>query len=203
MNQEEIRVPIYLITGFLEAGKTSFLNFTLRQNYFQQEAPTLLINTEEGEEEFDEKELLLKYRTEYEYIEEPEQFSYDNLRAFQRKYHPDRVVLEFNPLWGVAKLEAMKLPAGWGIAQQIVLVDATTFQIYQNNMKSLFVEMTKNADMVLFNRCTKDMPLANYRRSIKIVNPGCSVEFIDVNDEPIDIFEDSVPYDLTKDIIEI
>ena len=32
---DEIRVPIYLMTGFLESGKTSFLNFTLQQDYFQ------------------------------------------------------------------------------------------------------------------------------------------------------------------------
>ena len=29
----EITVPIYLITGFLESGKTSFLNFPLQQDY--------------------------------------------------------------------------------------------------------------------------------------------------------------------------
>ena len=27
----EITVPIYLMTGFLESGKTSFLSFTIRQ----------------------------------------------------------------------------------------------------------------------------------------------------------------------------
>ena len=40
---EETRVPIYLITGFLESGKTSFLNFTLQQDYFQIDGKTLLI----------------------------------------------------------------------------------------------------------------------------------------------------------------
>ena len=51
---EEIKVPIYLITGFLESGKTSFLSFTLQQDYFQVEGKTLLILCEEGEEEYDE-----------------------------------------------------------------------------------------------------------------------------------------------------
>ena len=31
---EDIKVPIYLITGFLESGKTTFLDFTLQQEYF-------------------------------------------------------------------------------------------------------------------------------------------------------------------------
>ena len=49
----EITVPIYLLTGFLESGKTSFLNFTLQQDYFYTEGRTLLILCEEGEEEYD------------------------------------------------------------------------------------------------------------------------------------------------------
>ena len=28
---DDIRVPIYLVTGFLESGKTTFLDFTLQQ----------------------------------------------------------------------------------------------------------------------------------------------------------------------------
>ena len=51
---DEITVPIYLITGFLESGKTSFLSFTLQQDYFRTEGKTLLILCEEGEEEYDE-----------------------------------------------------------------------------------------------------------------------------------------------------
>ena len=39
----EITVPIYLITGFLESGKTTFLDFTLQQEYFAVEGKTLLI----------------------------------------------------------------------------------------------------------------------------------------------------------------
>ena len=27
-------IPVYMITGFLEGGKTSFLKFTLQQDYF-------------------------------------------------------------------------------------------------------------------------------------------------------------------------
>ncbi|MCI6638129.1 MAG: GTP-binding protein [Bilifractor sp.] len=202
MDENEIEVPIYLITGFLESGKTSFLNFTIAQDYFQIDGPTLLINTEEGEEEYDEKELL-KYNTVIETIDEQEQFSYENLRSFQRKYSPERVIIEFNPLWSVDKLWKMRFPRGWGIVQQIVTVDASTFQVYQTNMKSLFAEMSRQADMVLFNRCTKDMPLSNFRRSFKIVNPGCDVQFLDVDGQPVDIFEDSVPYDLDQDIIDI
>ena len=51
-------VMVYLMTGFLDSGKTEFLKFTLSQEYFQVEGNTLLILCEEGEEEYDPQEML-------------------------------------------------------------------------------------------------------------------------------------------------
>lgn len=200
--EEEVRTPIYLITGFLESGKTSFVNATVAADYFQIEEPTLIITCEEGEVEYDRAELL-KYNTLLEVIEDEEEFTKEHLTELERKYRPDRIILEYNPLWSVKKLYEMDLPNGWGIIQHIVTVDASTFQVYQANMKSLFVEIVTNADMVAFNRCNEALPLAGFRRGIKAVNPGCDVIFEDENGEPLDIFVDSVPYELDTDIIEI
>ncbi len=100
--EDEVEIPIYLITGFLESGKTSFINFTVAQDYFQIDGPTLLITTEEGEVEYDEKELL-KHNTVLEIVEGPEQFTLDYLKKLNRKYRPERIILEYNPLWSVKK----------------------------------------------------------------------------------------------------
>ena len=104
MGGDEIEIPIYLITGFLESGKTTFINFTVAQDYFQIDEPTLLITTEEGEVEYDEKELL-KYNTVLEVVESQEQFTPEYLKKLKRRYNPERVILEYNPLWSVKKLE--------------------------------------------------------------------------------------------------
>ena len=202
MGGDEIEIPIYLITGFLESGKTTFINFTVAQDYFQIDAPTLLITTEEGEVEYDEKELL-KYNTVLEVVESQEQFTPEYLKKLKRRYNPERVILEYNPLWSVKKLEEMEMPRGWGIVQEIVTVDASCFQIYMQNMKSIFMEMSLHADMVMFNRCRPQDPLASFRRSIKVVNPACDVLFEDEEGEISNIFEDSMPYDLDADIIDI
>ena len=71
---DEITVPIYLITGFLESGKTSFLGFTLQQDYFRIEGKTLLILCEEGEEEYNE-DALAKANIVVEVIEKEEDFT--------------------------------------------------------------------------------------------------------------------------------
>ena len=175
---DEITVPIYLITGFLESGKTSFLSFTLQQDYFRTEGKTLLILCEEGEEEYDE-EALAKDNVVVEVIEKEEDFTPERLQALDIIHQPERVVMEYNGMWLVSKFEEMKLPAGWGIEQHITCVDASTFQVYMQNMKSIFMDMVRNADMVVFNRSKKEYPLANFRRSIKVVNPSAEVIFED------------------------
>ena len=195
-------VPVYLITGFLESGKTEFLDFTIQQDYFQIPEKTLLIVCEEGEEEYSEKGLA-KSNTVMEVIEEPEDFNLDTLKMLDKKHKPGRVLIEFNPLWSVDKFYEMTLPRYWDMAQHIVVVDASTFQIYMNNMKSLFVEMIRGADMVIFNRCEADHPLANFRRSVKVVNAGAEVLFEDEEGEIEDIFGDEMPYDMDADVIEI
>ena len=120
-----------------------------------------------------------------------------------RKHEPERVVVEYNGMWKVSDFENMKLPDGWGIEQKLTTVDASTFQMYLTNLKPLFVEMVRGADLVLFNRCGDIKPLAGYRRSVKVVSPQAEVIFEDEEGEIENIFEDEVPYDLKAPVIEI
>lgn len=199
---DEIRVPIYLISGFLESGKTSFLNFTLQQDYFCIEGKTLLVLCEEGEEEYDMDALKLT-NTVVETIEKEEDLTPERLMAMDIIHQPERVIIEYNGMWLVSKFEQMKLPEGWGIEQEITCVDASTFQMYMNNMKSIFMDMARNADMVVFNRCKREDPLPSYRRSIKVVNQRAEVIFEDEEGELDDIFQDEMPFDINAPVIEI
>ena len=199
---KEPDVMVYLMTGFLDSGKTQFLNFTLSQDYFQIDGKTLLILCEEGEEEYDPMEML-KYGVVIETVEDKEDLTEEWLEEMNKKHEPERVVIEYNGMWQVSEFEKMKLPAGWAIEQKITTVDASTFQMYLTNLKPLFVEMVKGAELVLFNRCEDKKPLAGYRRSVKVVSPQAEVIFEDENGEVDNIFEDEVPYDLKAPVIEI
>ena len=194
-------VPIYVITGFLESGKTRFLNNTLHQDYFQIKGKTLLIVCETGEEEYADD--LSKFNTEVEYLSKAEDFNADTLLAFEKKYKPERVLIEFNPLWSCAKMYEVKLPAKWEFIQHIVMADASTFQLYMQNMMPIITEMMKNADLVVFNRARQSYPLANFRRSVKVSNGGAQVMFEDENGEQFNIFQDEMPFDLKADVIDI
>ena len=100
-------VPIYLIAGFLESGKTTFLRFTLEQDYFRIDGKTLLILCEEGEEEYDTAKLA-RYNTVIEHIGSEEDFTTEKLETLQLLHKPERVVLEYNGMWLVSKLMEMK-----------------------------------------------------------------------------------------------
>lgn len=200
MNEPEVMV--YLMTGFLDSGKTQFLNFTLSQDYFQIDGTTLLLLCEEGEEEYDAA-MLKKNHVVVETIDSQEQLTAEYLSELDVRYRPERVVIEYNGMWKVSDFEAITLPDGWGIEQKIATVDASTFQMYLTNLKPLFVEMVRGAEMVLFNRCSDIKPLAGYRRSVKVVSPQAEVIFEDEEGEIENIFEGDVPYDLDAPVIEI
>ena len=61
-------IPMYVFTGFLEAGKTKFIQETLEDERFNAGEKTLLLVLEEGEEEYD----ISTYPSKNVYIEKPE-----------------------------------------------------------------------------------------------------------------------------------
>ncbi len=140
MNEPDVMV--YLMTGFLDSGKSQFLKFTLTQDYFQIDGTTLLILCEEGEEEFDPLEMA-KHGVKIIKIKDQEELTEAFLNELNEKYSPERVVIEYNGMWKVSDFEALNLPEGWEIEQKLTTVDASTFQMYLNNLKPLFVEMVR------------------------------------------------------------
>ena len=141
--------PVYVINGFLESGKSEFITYTIAQPYFQTRGTTLLILCEEGEVEYDEA-LLKKTRTVCEIIEDNEDFTAKTLLDLEKKYNPERIIIEWNGMWNYKE---MKLPWHWKVEQQITTIDASTFQLYYTNMRSLLAEMLRNSELIIFNRC--------------------------------------------------
>lgn len=191
--------PVYIINGFLESGKTEFINFTLDQPYFQIKGKTLLLLCEEGEIEYDDA-LLKKSRTVLELIEKEEDFNTANLIELEKKYKPERIIVEYNGMWN---FKNMKLPWHWKVEQQITTIDASTFPMYFTNMRSLLAEMIRKSEMIIFNRCDGVEELSVYKRNVKAINAQADIIFEDANGEINEIFEDDLPYDLKQDNLEL
>ena len=192
-------IPVYLINGFLESGKTEFIKYTISQPYFQTKGTTLLILCEEGELEYEEA-LLKKTRTAMEVIEEEEDFTIEQLMELEKKHKPERIIIEFNGMWN---MKEMKLPIHWSIDQQITMIDASTFPMYYTNMKSMVAEMVRKSEMIIFNRCDGIKELSNYKRNVKAVNQQAEIIFEDSQGEIEEMMEEELPYDLNKPVIEL
>ena len=126
--------PVYVINGFLDSGKTSFIAYTIGQPYFQIKGTTLLILCEEGEDEYREG-LLSQTNTVLEKIEDLEDFTTSHMMELEKKHRPERVIIEYNATWLMESLYAAEKPDSWALAQIIDLVDASTFELYLKNMR--------------------------------------------------------------------
>lgn len=200
--KKDMEIPVYLFMGFLESGKTSFIQETLEEDYFNDGQRTLLFACEEGMEEYDE-ELLKETNTTIVYIEEEEDFNRDFLISKVLQYYPDRVIVEYNGMWSIERMLTQMDNTPLLVFQTIVLVNGETFDLYMNNMRSLAVEMYKIAEMVIINRCTPDTPRATWRRSIKAVNRRVQVLFESAEDEDMGEEEDTLPFDIDGDEIHL
>lgn len=192
-------MPVFLIDGFLEAGKTRFIKFTMQQDYFLTEGRTLLIVCEEGEEEYD-SDLLSETQTVAVFVDGLDELTPERLKELERLHEPERVLIEWNGMWN---LKDLVLPKDWDLYQQIMLVDCTTFELYLNNMKPLVGAMVRGAEMIIVNRCDGNEKLDSYRRTLKGMNPSVQVIFEDSEGEINEISEEDLPYDVNAQVIQV
>ena len=191
---------VFVINGFLDSGKTQFISYTLGQPYFKTKGKTLLLVCEEGEEEYNEK-LLKQTNTVMETVEDASDITPDKLLELDKKYKPERVIIEYNGMWNYKEF---KLPFMWKLEQQITMIDCTTFEPYYTNMRSLLGEMIRNSELIIFNRCDgMTDKLANYKRNIKAINQRAEIVFEDKNGEVNATLEEELPFDVTKDRIDL
>ena len=192
-------MPLFLINGFLEAGKTEFLRFTMEQEYFQTEGKTLLIVCEEGDTEYDE-ELLAATRTELVTVDSLEELTPAKLTELELLHNPERVLMEWNGMWNQ---EELKLPKDWVIYQQVTIIDGSTFELYMKNMKPLLGAMVRNSELIICNRCDEVEDLEGYRRTRLAMNNKAEIVFEDEQGEITEISEADLPYDVSADVIQI
>ena len=146
------QIPVYAFTGFLDSGKTKFIQETLEDPRFNAGERTLLLVFEEGEEEYD----ISTYPHKNVWIETLDQqtVTTKQLSSLQKKYKAERVVLEMNGMLQIGDLY-MKFPEPWVVAQEVMFADATTFMTYNANMRNLVMDKLVGAQMVVFNRLEK------------------------------------------------
>ncbi len=194
-------IPVYAFSGFLDAGKTKFIQETLCDERFNAGERTLLLLCEEGEEEYD----LSAYPYQHVYLERVDQqaVTTQELDALLKKHRAERVVVELNGMLQIGPFY-QKMPESWQIAQEVMFADGSTIESYNANMRSLVVDKLSGCEMVVFNRLkpgTDIMPLHKLARALNR-RVGILYEYTDGTTHYDDI-EDPLPFDINAPVISI
>ena len=202
MNQQE-DIPVYLFVGFLEGGKTKFIQETLEDKRFNNGEKTLLLLCEEGEEEYDASRFPSKNVFQY-VIEEQEDFNEENLKKILKECGATRVVLEYNGMWTINDLFE-NLPVEWAVYQAMCFVDSNTFLNYNANMRSLVVDKLNVSELVVFNRFDKEnMNQMEFHKIVRGVSRRIQIAYETTSGEvAYDDIQDPLPFDVNADEIEI
>ena len=193
-------IPVYAFTGFLESGKTKFIQETLEDPRFNNGERTLLILCEEGEEEYDPS--TYPHKCVYlEILDDLSKVTPKLLDSLQKKHHARRIVVELNGMHMAGEFYE-KMPEGWEIAQEVMFADATTILNYNANMRELVVDKLTGAELVVFNRVPVGADIMPLHKLARAVNRRIDIiyDYVDGKNE-FDEIEDPLPFDINAPVI--
>lgn len=195
------QIPVYSFTGFLDSGKTKFIQETLEDPRFNAGERTLVLIFEEGEEEYD----ISTYPQKNVYLEVLDQqtVTTKQLQALQKKYKAERIVAELNGMQQVGDLYT-RFPEPWVVAQEVMFADSTTIMAYNNNMRNLVMDKLVGAQMVVFNRLTPGADVMPFHKLARAANRRVDILY-DYTDgtTQFDEIEDPLPFDINAPVITI
>ncbi len=197
-----MEVPVYLFTGFLEAGKTSFIKETMQDpNFNDGKKQYLIITCEEGEEEFDPADF--PGNVHFASFDDVQRLTPDRLNAAAKRAGADIVVVEYNGMWTIDSFYNA-LPPNWMVYQEILVVDSTTIVSYNANMRQLVVDKLTSCEMVVFNRFKPEYDKMTLHKIVRGVSKRANICYEDMEGEiEFDDIEDPLPYDINADVIDI
>ena len=197
-----MEVPVYLFTGFLEAGKTKFIAETMKDpNFNDGKRKYLIILCEDGEEELDPEDL--GDNVSFAHFDEEQALTVDRLSAMQKRAGAEVIIVEYNGMW---KLDSFYnvLPENFLVYQEILIADSTTAAVYNANMRSLMVDKLTSCEMVVFNRVSDSTDKLELHKLVRGVSRKANICFEDMNGEvEFDTIEDPLPFDLNAPVVEI
>ena len=196
-----VQIPVYVFTGFLDAGKTKFIQETFEDERFNAGERTLLLVFEEGEEEYD----FSTYPHQNIFLEVLDQqtVTTKQLQALAKKHKVERVVAELNGMQMVGDLYT-RFPEDWVVAQEVMFVDSTTIMAYNANMRNLVMDKLMGAQMVVFNRLQKGEDVMPYHKLARAASRRIDIlyDYTDGSTQFDDI-EDPLPFDINAPVIDV
>jgi len=173
-------IPVYLFVGFLESGKTKFIQETFEDPNFDSGDKTLLLVCEEGEEEYNEKKFAFPGVT-LKVLEDKAELNPQNLARLEKESGAGRVVIEYNGMWLAYARD--------------------------NSMRSLLLDKIARSELIVFNRAeavNNDAARQELHKLVRQASRKCDIayEFKD-GSVAYDDIPDPLPFDINAPVIDI
>ena len=132
-------IGVYFFEGFLEGGKTTYIQSLISDPQLPEDLRILILQTEEGMEELEPvpgREIFV------EQLEGWDDVKPEHLAALEDKTECNTITVELNGMW--QELDFFKrMPENWYPFRKFVIADASTFVSYNNNMRALAADKLK------------------------------------------------------------
>ena len=202
MKKLPTETPVYMFVGFLESGKTKFIQETFEDERFDTGENTLLIVMEEGVEEYDESKFAVK-NVSIAYIDDKADLTEEKLTALQLEYGATRVVVEYNGMWLLEDFFTA-MPEGWMINQLMTFFDTNTALNYNANMRQLVFDKIENTQMVVFNRYSAKVDKMDLHKLVRGITRRADIVYeYEDGKADFDDIEDPLPFDINAPVITI
>lgn len=195
-------IPVYIFTGFLESGKTTFIQDTLEDKRFNAGERTLLLVCEEGETEYEPSKFSGK-NVKIINIDSVEELNERKLAEEVKAYKAERVLVEYNGMWLIQDFYD-NMPEDWVPYQNMLFFDSNTFLSYNSNMRSLVVDKLSDCDVAVFNKIEKGTDTMEFHKVVRGSSRRAQIlyEYTDGTLVPDEI-EDPLPFDINEPVINI
>ena len=196
-----MKTRIYLFTGFLDSGKTSFINDTITTTDFCEGEKSLLIVSEQGEVEYNQEEIEA-CNCDLVYVNSEDEWTYEFFEELKNKYNPTQVLVELNGMFNVNRFLACSKPDGWEVVQVLTTINAQTFGLYIQNMRSLLYQHVVHTDLLIFNRIDETVKKSFLRNNIKAINSTCQIIYEKADGTVNTMDDDELPFDDELNILD-
>jgi len=189
--------PVYVFSGFLDSGKTRAIKETLYDPRFNEGETTLIIAFEQGDIEYDEK--FLKFTaSQVVYMNSINELTIDTQKQLDTKYQFDRVFIELNGMEDDNILYNNGFTSNWELAQTLTTIDASSFNLYMNNMRQFMYNHVVNAEVAILNRAD-NVDKRFLRNNLKSINQRLEIIFEDKDGNVTNKIEGEL-FDTSKDL---
>lgn len=152
----EKKSNVEIVTGFLGAGKTTFINSFLDLTLSSEE--TLIIQLENGKTSLN-REVFSKNNVTIKYFNSNQELEFERFSRLVKFYSPARIIIESNGIGNIDKLlefmEQKELKPYVRVGGIVTILDCLTLNMFLKNLGSLILPNIYAADLIVLNNISR------------------------------------------------